>query len=129
MEREKGKVMNNETEPVPDFVGYNQVEEPEQLSAPPPSIKMKKQYDPVTKGYVLVAKNPPAKVLVPRQITSPKKIRKMQLAMLAQYGLRAKPVSDSEVKARLNRISTRLRRKKIAEKTKWKNYRLAQEVR
>lgn len=92
-------------------------------------IKMKKQFDPETKGYIMVPKNVPLKVLVPRKVTSPKKMRKLQLAMLAQYGLRAKPVSESEVKARINRISRRRRRKKIAEKMKWKNYHLAQEVR
>jgi hypothetical protein len=53
----------------------------------------------------------------------------MQLVMIAQYGLRAKPVSESEIKARINRIETRRRRKKIAQKAKWKNYHLAQESR
>jgi hypothetical protein len=102
----------------------------EQLPPPPPSIKMKKVYDSQTKAYTLVPKNPPAKVLVERKVTSPKQLRKLQLRLIAQYGgsLLSLGASENQAKAFANRVAKRHTKKKLAEKMKWKNYQLSKKA-
>jgi hypothetical protein len=114
----------NTSESVSESVGSKSMSE--QLSPPPASIKMKKVYDHATKSYTLVAKNPPAKVLVPRKVTSPKQIRKLQMRLIAQYGGSFESVNASQnrAKAFANRVVKRHVKKKLAEKMKWSNYQL-----
>lgn len=85
-------------------------------------VKFRKEYDHATKSYVMVPKNQPLKVLVSKPRTSKRWVVR---TIKAQF----KKVSFLDGVTLTKRISKRRAQNRIAAKTKWKNYHLAQDSR
>lgn len=112
--------MDTQTESVSEAVVENPPEVAEALPPPPPAIKMKKVFDRTTGQYTLVPKKESVKFI--KQM--PPSMRHFAKKMNAR-----KFLTPDEVRAFVNRVVNRRRKKVAAQKMKWSNYQLAKENR